>query len=174
MATVTVTVSADRAVLGQFPPICVRTGACADGFVTVESKVGGPSAWALLLLLLGPIGWIVLLGIALAMRGETFAIHLPYHASAWESIRRTSIVGYALLGLGVVALAGGMLMGQERNAIVGAIVLGAVGVLVSATAKSMLPRIRLDATRRWVTIGDVHPAFADAARAREPAHPANG
>jgi hypothetical protein len=168
-----VTVTADRAVLGQFPPVCVRTGERADGYVTIESKVGGPSAWALLLLLLGPIGWIVLVGIALAMRGEPYSVRLPYQESAWESIRRTSIVGYALFGAAVLVLLAGVLMQQERNGVVGAIALGVVAVVVTTYAKAMLPRLQLDATRRWVTIRDVHPFFAEATRALEPTHPAN-
>ena len=84
-----------------------------------------------------------------------------------------AVVGHALFGAGVVALLAGVLMRQERNAVVGAIVLAVVAVIVTAWSKAMLPRLQLDATRRWVTISDVHPFFAEATRVLEPAHPAN-
>jgi hypothetical protein len=168
-----VTVSADRAVLGQFPPICVRTGERADGFVSVESTVGGPSPWALLLVFLGPIGWLVLLGILVAVRGEKYRVRLPYRESAWESIRRTSVAGYVLLGVAAVVLVAGLLLRQEGVAILAAIVVAAIGVVVCLASNLMMPRLDLDATRRWITIRDVHPAFADATRALESHHPAN-
>ena len=42
-----VSVAADRAVLGDLPAVCVRTGDPADAYITVVTKVGGPSPWTL-------------------------------------------------------------------------------------------------------------------------------
>ena len=101
MATVKVT--SEQAVLGDLPAVCVRSGAPADGYVTVITKVGGPSPWTLALLFFGPLGWLVLGGISLAM-GEDLSVRLPFSASAWGSIRRVGLTGYVMLAAGVAGL----------------------------------------------------------------------
>jgi hypothetical protein len=163
-----VTVGADQAVLGQFPPVCVRTGHRADGRVVIESRVGGPSAWAGLLVLTGPIGWIILFGLVLAVRGEAFSVRVPFSRAAWNAIMRATVLGRVLVGVGVlgavtVALTSPSMIGGVLA--VGAIVVGVVTVCV---AKSMLPRVSLDATRRWITLGGVDPAFRAAVRGGQP------
>ena len=64
----------DDAVLGRFPPVCAKTGAPADGWLSVTETVGRSGGvatpWLLLLLVLGPLGWVALLVIALAGSGQ--------------------------------------------------------------------------------------------------------
>jgi hypothetical protein len=155
-------IAADRAVTGDLPAVCVRTGERADGYVSIESRAGGPSPWVALLVLLGPIGVVVLLGIALGAPGERYTVRLPYHEPAWASIRRIGTMGNVLLGAAAVTLGAGFLMAQERLGIIAAVVVGVTGLVVRIVSKSMLPRLHLDATRRWVTLSGVHPAFAEA------------
>jgi len=79
-----VTVFVDDAVLGRFPPVCAATGRPSDGRLTVRHEVarsGRVSAPVLLLLLVvGPVGWIVLLFLALASpdRSEQLAVQVPW------------------------------------------------------------------------------------------------
>ena len=165
MATVKVT--SEQAVLGDLPAVCIRSGAPADGYVTVITKVGGPSPWTLALLFFGPLGWLVLGGISLAM-GEDLSVRLPFSASAWASIRRVGLTGYVMLAAGAAGLVASLLMDPGRTAIVFAVLLGLAGGVVTFSAKAMLPRVSLDATRRWATLRHVHPTFRDAVLA-EPA-----
>ncbi|MFI5046521.1 MAG: hypothetical protein ACHQIG_05615 [Acidimicrobiia bacterium] len=162
-----VRVTSDRAVLGDLPAVCVRTGAPADAYVTVVTKVGGPSPWTLALVFFGPLGWLVLAGISLAM-GEDLSVRLPFSAAAWDSIRRVALTGYVMLGAGVAGVVASLLIDPERRAISLAALLGLAGGVVVVMAKAMLPRIRLDATRSWATLRHVHPGFRDAVLA-EPA-----
>lgn len=154
-----VTVSADRAVTGKLPPVCVQTGLATDHVVELDTRIGGPPAWAaVLLLLLGPFGWLVLIG----LRGELLAVRVPLHRDAWHANQRITMVGRALIGLGVVGLVAVLM--SEPSTVSGALASGALltGLLTVAASRLLLPRVRLDATRRWVTFVGVNAAFRDA------------
>jgi hypothetical protein len=66
-----VRVFVDDAVLGRFPPVCAKTGMPSDGRLAVTTTVGGSgrvsAPWLILLVLLGPIGWVALAVLAVAL-----------------------------------------------------------------------------------------------------------
>jgi hypothetical protein len=72
-----VAIFVDDAVLGRLPMVCVRTGAPADGLHRIHQRIGGQPGWALLLVLLGPIGWIVLIALAVTSRSRELMVRLP-------------------------------------------------------------------------------------------------
>ena len=88
-----VTVFVDDAVCGRFPPVCAKTGQPSDGSLSLSHDVRGASsvstAWLLLLLLLGPIGWLMLLVLALANPRQTewLTVQLPWSTEAMERLR---------------------------------------------------------------------------------------
>ena len=163
-----VTVPAQRAVRGDFPAVCVRTGLPASGTVAVVDKVGGVRPWAFLLVLAGPVGWIVLIGLALAL-GEDFEVQLPFASDAWNAIRRTTAAGSMILGAAGVAFLSLLLMDQSRAAVIVGAGVAVVGLIVVSAARAMLPRVSLDATRTSATIRRAHRGFCDAVRAESAA-----
>src|ERR671910_1076790 len=69
----------EDAVGGNFPPVCIRTGRPAASIATVRVPVGGPSGALWLLVLLGPVGWLLLFILLAARRGEeVLTVQLPY------------------------------------------------------------------------------------------------
>jgi hypothetical protein len=128
----------------------------------VVSRVGGPSPWALLLVFAGPMGWLVILGLWLGMRGEDVSVRVPFHHDAWHAIQRVTIVGRMLIGVGVVGILAVLLTHPSRLGGTLAAAALLVGFFTVIAARLLLPRVRLDATRRWVTLSGVHPAFRDA------------
>ena len=169
MASVTVFV--DDAVKGDLPPVCVRTGRPAGTRVTVDASVGGLGVlW--LLLLAGPIGWLVLLVLLLAGKGsETLTVKLPYTADAFARERqlrnmRDAAVVLALFAL-IAAVAHPLLAPMVWVVLAGALVAVACAAHVFLDVQS--PTVGLDASRRWVQLGNVHPALASAAEQSLPA-----
>ena len=163
MASVTVFV--DDAVRGDLPPVCVRTGLPANTKVTVDASVGGLGAvW--LLVLAGPIGWLVLLGLLLAGKGrETLTVKLPYTGEAFARERARRNVRDATTLLALFALIAGaahfMLAPMAWVMLAAALVAVACATHVLLDVQS--PDIGLDASRRWVRLSNVHPTFAAAA-----------
>ena len=87
MASVSVFV--DDAVRGRLPHVCVETGQPADGKLVLSRSRGGVGP-GVLLILLGPIGWIALFVIACLARRETLTVSLgpgrpPADASPWDT-----------------------------------------------------------------------------------------
>ena len=180
------TVFVDRAVQGHLPGVCVIDGVDAAGGLTFHETIGDGArlgvAW--LLLLAGPLGWLGLLLVAAVQsgRGEVLNVRLPYSAAAAERLRATrrlARTGWALVAAGIVlALAtaalswrpmyGSLLLGAALAA-------GVAGIVALGVGQWRLGRltvgITLDASRRWVTLSGVHPAFAAAATAA-PTQPA--
>ncbi len=157
-----VTVRADHAVVGQLPRVCVRSGRPADRQVELTTRVGGLSGWAFLLVFVGPIGWLVLLGLCLGVRGEPLSVCVPLHRDAWHAIQRVTVIGRMLIGAGVVGIVALVITGP--SAVGGGLAVAALlaGLVTEIASKLMLPRVRIDATRRWVTLAGVHPAFRNA------------
>ena len=80
-----VQVFVDDAVRGDFPPVCAKTGTAAQGKFRIDQHRGGLGpAW--LLVLLGPIGWIVLVLMLFTTRRVTLTIRLPYSEAAVERV----------------------------------------------------------------------------------------
>jgi len=187
MASVTVFV--DDAVCGRFPPVCAKTGRPSDGRLAVVHDVQGSSsvstAWLLLLLVLGPVGWLMLLVLAIAnpRRSEWLTVELPWSTEAMEHLgalrarRRNLWIGAA------AAVVGGLVtLVASAQAHVGQLYayrLVAVTLLVAAVACAVgalaaewrvgraSVSVGLDASRRWVTLWGVAPEFAQAVRARQ-------
>jgi hypothetical protein len=164
------TVFVDDAVLGWLPPICVKDGVLTTDTLTTSSVVrdgtGLGIAW--LLVLFGPLGWILLLLLAATRRpADTLTVQLPFSEVAYERLRRAKrdIWPYAVAAcvLGVSAL---VALGHHDRLLAG--VLGVVLVLAAVQWARALRRVRtcsvtveLDASRRWVTLRRVHPMFAE-------------
>jgi len=182
-----VTVFVDDAVLGRMPYVCAKTGAPAEGLLTVRRQVNGPSGLLWLLLLLGPVGLAAMLVILLLSRGDDIlTVQVPWSEAAQHDLdhaqRRRRTRWYACLGLLGAALvvnwiSGGAAVGGEMAAVLlfGAalVALAAIGAGVAVGRASI--DVRLDASRRWVTLGDVHNDFAHAVETsrsgRQPAAP---
>jgi hypothetical protein len=148
----------DDAVLGRLPGVCVKTGAPADRLVRLDKRLGrSPLIW--LLVLLGPLGWIVLL--AALMGGERLTIRLPMADPGLDRSRRWARItsaGMVLFVIGVVVTFYG------RDPIGLSLVAAGAGTTIVAMVIDGLTSIGidLDASRRWVTLNNVHPAFVEA------------
>jgi len=164
MASVRVFV--DDAVLGRLPPVCARTGAPADGKLRTEQAIGGIGAgW--LLVFLGPLGWVVLLVLAASRRRETLTVRLPYSASAvdreFRFVRVRFMGALGTVGFTIAALV--LASPLKEFAAAAAVVAFTVATIVHVRLAFVRIIIRLDASRRWVTLSGVHSGFATAVEA---------
>ena len=162
-----VRVFVDEAVLGNFPPVCVKDGVRTTDRLTVTQPIGaGPLSWAWLLVFLGPVGWILLLVLAAVARGggEVLTVELPWSETVYR--RAVHARRYRRTGaLATVVLATVALVVHSHPAPAsGLLVFCLVALATAALAVTVVATVRLarDASRRWVTIGRVHPAFAQA------------
>ncbi len=181
-----VTVFVDDAVRGTLPPVCTRDGVPTIDHLRYRQAVGDGArlgaAW--LLVLTGPLGWIALLFIATSRQGgaEVLSVSLPWSQDAYERQRtadhrrRASGCGAAA---GAIVLAIGWASGYlerlptplEALVVAGLVAASGLALIIflvaSAAARRERVTIRLDASRRWVTLGGVHPDFAAAVSARD-------
>ena len=164
MASVEVFV--DDAVRGRLPAVCATTGAPADGRFRIDRYMGGLGA-AWLLVFLGPIGWIAFIVLAVTSRREVLSVRLPWSVVAADRERRLvrtrlismcSAVGFALL------LVLRWLPLLDPLWAIALIAAGTTAVVAQLRLYWRRVNVRLDASRRWVTLTNVHPAFADAVR----------
>jgi hypothetical protein len=184
-----VTVFVDDAVCGRFPPVCAKTGQPSDGSLSLSHDVRGASsvstAWLLLLLLLGPIGWLMLLvlGLANPRQTEWLTVQLPWSTEAMARLRaaraqrRNLWIGAAASLVGsAAALVAWTGAGTALDfpfqlaalALVGATVACVIGALVAeARVGRATVALELDASRRWVTLRGVAPEFARTVQARQ-------
>ncbi len=175
MATATVFV--DDAVRDRLPGVCVKDGIPTADRLAVSTAVGDGArlgvAW--LLILAGPLGWIALFLIASARSGqaEVLVAQVPINEGAFDRLvaarhtYRTTAVGALALCVGIVVL-GALLSSDVLLPFVLSVVGGCVATAVAGNrARARSVQIGLDASRRWVTILDVHPAFAEACDRRE-------
>jgi hypothetical protein len=162
-----VEVFVDDAVRGQLPHVCAKTGVPANGKLRISQTSGGIGL-AGLLIFFGPIGWLVLLVIAFSARSETLTVRLPYSGAAVDrelQLRHMRLVG-SVVGVSSVIAA---LVARSHSGGVWVAVFVLVGIaaaLVAVVHHFMLcwtrVGVRLDASRRWVTLSRVHPEFARA------------
>ena len=163
----------DDLAVGAGPAVCAITGAPTDHWVRVSSSEGGFQGWWLILVLLGPIGWIALVVLAaLARRPSRVSGVLPisaealsrYNAAVATSQRAIVAAGLAMVAwVGLIAWDGG---GIGTPAIAALSALGGVGVLVWLGASIAAPfrwiDLQLDGSGRWVTVTRAHPDYAAA------------
>ena len=160
----TVRVFVDDAVEGRLPPVCVLTGAEADSYRAVRRRIGGIGAGAWLLVLLGPVGWLLIALVDLASgRTEFLTVLLPYEADAWNRLERDRHMRF-IAGLGAF-VAGALVLTRWAPWLwVAALVSALAMYLVMQTRLSRVEtNLDLDASRRWVTISGISEAFAEAA-----------
>jgi hypothetical protein len=171
-----VTVFSEDALAGCLPGICVRTGHRTDDQLAVRAQLHVSSArlgMAWLLILLGPIGWVALVALALARRpGGGLTVRVPYDAVArrrlllLRSCERASVVAVACLLVAEIVV---LLLSPPSMGVITVVVLAGAALAVVATVVSALTlvplevRARLDASRRWVTLSNVGSEFAFAA-----------
>jgi hypothetical protein len=171
-----VTVFVDEAVMGRLPDICAKDGVPASGRLRVIQEIGRSNRLGILwlLVLVGPIGWIALLFLASRDAGERLAVELPYSDSAYERIvgarkLRSGALLVGVLGVGaLLLLAAWAHLGRTGALLIVALVIPAM--VAAVVAEWRLQRatveVALDASRRWVTLRGVHPAFVAACQAR--------
>src|SRR5450432_3913097 len=99
-----VEVFVDDAVRGRLPNVCVKTGERADGKLRIEQQYDGLNGAWFLLLLLGPVGWVVLIFLALGARRSSLSVQLPYATGAVDHEVRLSRARW--LAIGVTLLLG--------------------------------------------------------------------
>ncbi|MCU1483447.1 MAG: hypothetical protein JWN67_193 [Actinomycetia bacterium] len=169
MATAVVFV--DDAIRGDLPPLCVKTGAPATRKIRFHGEVGGRSALWYLLVFFGPVGWIVLL---FGSGSERLDVLLPVSEATlatWAERQRDRAIAIAALALAVVL----SVLLSNRYGNLGLVPL----VLIGGAVLSLIVThwrldmagvdVDLDASRRWVTLGGIHPAFVAAVAAERDA-----
>jgi hypothetical protein len=155
----------DDAVQGRLPGVCAKTGVPSAGKLRIEQSTGG-LGFGWLLLFLGPIGWIgLVLWLVFSSRSGVLTVRLPYSDAAvdheWRLRRiRFRVTALAILGFGV-ALA---IQRSPATWVLSVVAAGLILVALVAHVRLMTERVgvRLDASRRWVTLTRVHPDFVRA------------
>jgi hypothetical protein len=177
------TVFVDDAVLGNLPPVCAKTGDTTEDHLvlTVPTRNNGLGvAW--LLLLLGPVGWLVLFVYAVARRDETLTVRVPFSDRSYGELsharRRQRALGWSTVATFLCALFVTILHTFTARATAAALATIGLALLVSWIAESLRVRrvgvgVELDGSRRWVTLSRVHGDFVravDAARGQDSEH----
>jgi len=161
----------DDAVTGRLPDVCAKTGVQAHGRLRIVEEIGRSSRLGILWLFvfLGPLGWIVLAFLAIGSRGEQLEVDVPYSDVAYHRFvvaRRVLRATVAATAIGTVLLILGARVLGPGNGMLMAVLLVFAGLIGIIVAEWRLGRrsvgVRLDASRRWVTLTGVHPAFAAA------------
>lgn len=180
-----VRVFVDDAVQGRFPRVCARTGRPSDGWLSIDAVVGrsrsmSTTAIVLLILFGGPLGWIVVLLFSPGQPTDRLRVELPWTLDTQTEVvalrqrRRlawiASVAGAAAAFALVLTTAGGAGWTMSSRAVLVTLVVGAIGAAAVALATEwQIGRravgVELDASRRWVTLTNVHPNFARAVRA---------
>jgi hypothetical protein len=168
-----VSVFVDDAIRGDLPLVCAKTGEPADVLIRMCQPVGGglpAAAW--LLLLLGPMGIVILVVLALGWPGaEQLTVRIPETEASFARERQLERWRLAALGAGVFV----PLYGALSNAVLPGLwlALGAAFLITAAALHVMVWRqsigVSIDVTRRWVTFTGVHPAFVEAVNRQQAA-----
>lgn len=176
MATATATVFVDDAVRGDLPAVCAKTGAPATRRLTIHQDLTGGLGAAWVLVFFGPLGWLVLLLVALSRRRSTLTVRIPYADDELGRYVRTArrtfhlAIGTGVALLAIFGAAFGLALSDPSPLVfagIGVLVVGGLAVVVNgAVARRMLVGVGLDASGRWVTLTRVAPAFAAACGAR--------
>jgi hypothetical protein len=166
-----VNVFVDDAILGNLPLVCAKTGEPADFLVWVRQAVGGGiPGWVWLLFLFGPLGVVGLLVAALLSPAtEYLTVRIPESEGSFQREKRLQRWRWAALGAGVfvplyVALRPGMFP-QLWLLLPVAAFLAAGGFTWVLWRQSI--SVSIDVSRRWVTVANVHPAFAQAVQLQQ-------
>jgi len=179
-----VRVFVDDAVQGRFPPVCARTGRPSDGRLSIDAVVGrsrsmSTTAIVLLILFGGPLGWIVVLLFSPSQPTDRLQVEVPWSLDTQDEVvalrRRRRLAWLAALAAAVgavgliVAAPGRSGWTMTAQVVLVSLLLAAAGAAaVALAAEWQLGRravgVDLDASRRWVTLTNVHPGFVRAVR----------
>jgi hypothetical protein len=178
-----VTVFVDDAVRGTLPGVCAKDGVVTSTGMTVRSELGDRAGMgvACLLVLAGPLGWFALVAIMLSRGGrhEVLTVKVPLSDVAYErlrSARRRQTLWLAVAVVSVMAVLVLLVTSGGTDLLARAALLFAAGMAVAGVVGLITNDIRLrqarvvvdlDASRRWVTLSEVHPAFVAACQAQE-------
>lgn len=160
-----VSVFVDDAIRGDLPPVCVRTGEPADLTIRMQRPVGGLPGALWLLLLLGPPGWVAFFVISLLGPGtEYLTVRVPmtraeYERNAARARLRTGAMGVAVAPILLAFIRPGPFPALWLVLTAGLLV---TAIALQVTIRSHAVGIHLDASRRWVMLANVHPAFVAA------------
>jgi len=167
-----VRVFVDDAVLGRLPDICAVDGVPATNRLRIVEEIGRSSRLGVLWLLAftGPLGWIALLFLATRDSGERLAVEVPYSTAAYDRFVQARRLRNGALAVGATASVGLLFLtswaGLHEAGVLltlGAVIATTVTVLAAEWRISTTSIcVNLDASRRWVTLGRVHPTFAAA------------
>jgi len=136
--------------------------------MVIHTRVGGLGAAAWVLVILGPPGWLALLLLfALGTGREQLVVRIPYGDRAldaerpWRRLRwASSVVCLAAVALAVL---------RAPHSVLPWLALALVALIALFVACTVLyfrsVDVSLDGSRRWVTLSNVHPSFADAVAA---------
>ena len=172
MAHSSTTVFVDDYVAGRTPGVCVITGEPTSDRLTVRSEIDGPSAAWFILILFPLIGWLILAAVLAAGRRSYLTGTLALSEAAYRGLRRARRTAMLVAGGGVVLLliaATGLFDIVDGVAVVVALTMVIGGLIAYWAIETRSPQVRLDASRRWVTIRRVHPDFVAAVTEGAPA-----
>lgn len=156
------TVFVDRVVMGELPMVCAKTGAPAAGLVRTSTAVRA-LGWAWMLVFAGPPGWLALL-VVLWIGAEQFEGRVPMSKAAIDRIQGRTRGAWIAAGGAVLSTLLFLWIEFPGLGVLG--VIGLVAYLVLSTGANWASvDLKLDASRRWVTISSVHPDFVAAVRA---------
>jgi hypothetical protein len=170
-----VRVFAQDAVAGHLPGICVKDGTRTDDRLAVRASIDVGAAnlgWAWLPILLGPPGWLALVGFVLWRRSPLgVVVELPFSAASRRRLVRTRrhervavVAVVVLLAAAIAVLVVDMHSVLLLSALLVGVVVAATVTVVSAVQLASLEvRGRLDRSRRWIVLANVEPEFAFAA-----------
>lgn len=168
--TTSTVVFVDDFVQGGLPEVSVMSGAPTSSRLTLSTPIDGPSPAWLLLIFLGPIGWIAIALIYGFARRSSLVGRVPitkHEYLEYRSAKRRGL-GVAIAGFTALlaSLATAIAVELPRTAL-GLLVLASLaamlcGAIIYGIAQARLPKVSLDGSRRWTTLHGVHPAFAAA------------
>lgn len=172
-----VTVFIDDAVRGNLPGICAKSAEPTTRHMTITEDMSGSLGALWLAVLFGPVGWLVLVLVALSRRRSNLTVRLPYSTQVlgWytSAVREMYwCIGGTVAALGLcVAASVAIPIVDGSTAWIAAMAVLVVGVVATAVCRwralRLLVGLTLDASGRWVTLHDVHPVFAEACTAAE-------
>jgi hypothetical protein len=175
-----VTVFVDDAVTGRLPDVCAKDGVPASGRFRIVQEIGRSNRLGILwlLVLVGPLGWIALLVLASRDSGEHLAVQLPYSDSAYDRfvgarrLRNGALAVGSLGAIGLLLLAAWAHLGPAGFLLTLGVAVTAIAAVATAEWRMQGASVRmvLDASRRWVTLRGVHPAFVAACQEQTHAH----
>ena len=162
-----VTVFVDDVVQGHLPYVCAKTGAPADGLERIEKSMGGSGFW-ILLIFLGPLGWIALFALSFA-GAKTLTVRLPMSFAAINHERMLRRVRMSAALATIAAVVGAILVKHQPGR-GGFVVLAAsalaLAIVFHVRVQFALVDVDLDASGRWVTLRGVHANFVRAVESR--------